>query len=160
MSTLSPLSPISIYLFSRGHATLHLAVSVGPSVGPSVGHIFEFRAVFALLLLSNRPRLDCRVSGLVLWEAPKCVSSRDSCLDHFSLPEVKGGGSLGAGTNYFLTHFLLTFSPSIFHFLNLHDPPFPSGAIHSGLFSRVYVTLYTPICRSISPSVCLTSVYL
>ena len=24
------------YLFSRGHATLHLAVSVGPSVGPSV----------------------------------------------------------------------------------------------------------------------------
>ena len=31
----------------------------------SVGHIFEFRAVFALLLLPNRPRLDCRVSGLV-----------------------------------------------------------------------------------------------
>ena len=39
--------------------------SVGPSVGPSVRHIFEFRAVFALLLLPNRPRLDCRVSGLV-----------------------------------------------------------------------------------------------
>ena len=52
-------------LFSRGHATLHLAVSVGRSVGRSVRHIFEFRAVFALLLLPNRPRLDCRVSGLV-----------------------------------------------------------------------------------------------
>ena len=39
--------------------------SVGRSVGPSVHHIFEFRAVFALLLLPNRPRLDCRVSGLV-----------------------------------------------------------------------------------------------
>ena len=48
-------------LFSRGHATLHLAVSVGPSVR----HIFELRAVFALLLLPNRPRLDCRVSSLV-----------------------------------------------------------------------------------------------
>ena len=40
--------------------------SVGLSVRPSVRHIFEFRAVFALLLLPNRPRLDCRVSGLVL----------------------------------------------------------------------------------------------
>ena len=39
--------------------------SVGLSVGRSVGHIFEFRAVFVLLLLPNRPRLDCRVSGLV-----------------------------------------------------------------------------------------------
>ena len=38
--------------------------SVRPSVRPS-RNIFEFRAVFALLLLSNRPRLDCRVSGLV-----------------------------------------------------------------------------------------------
>ena len=36
------------------------------SVGPSVRHIFEFRAGFAVLLLPNRPRLDCRVSGLVL----------------------------------------------------------------------------------------------
>ena len=47
--------------FSRGHATLHLALSVRPSVR----HIFEFRAFFALLLLPNHPRLDCRVSGLV-----------------------------------------------------------------------------------------------
>ena len=39
--------------------------SVGPSVRPSVGHISELRAVFAFLLLPNRPRLDCRVSGLV-----------------------------------------------------------------------------------------------
>ena len=49
------------FLFSRGHATLHLAVSVGESVR----HIFELRSVFALLLLPNRPRLDFRVSGLV-----------------------------------------------------------------------------------------------
>ena len=35
------------------------------SVGTSVGHISELRAVFTLLLLPNRPRLDCRVSGLV-----------------------------------------------------------------------------------------------
>ena len=39
--------------------------SVGRSVGRSVRNIFEFRAVFALLLPPNRPRLDCRVSGLV-----------------------------------------------------------------------------------------------
>ena len=39
------------------------------SVGRSVGHIFEFRAVFALLLLPNRPRLDCRVSGLVFFSS-------------------------------------------------------------------------------------------
>ena len=54
------------HLFSRGHATLHLAVSVGKSVR----HIFEFRVVFALLLLPNRPRLSCRVSGLVCITAP------------------------------------------------------------------------------------------
>ena len=35
------------------------------SVGRSVGHIFEFRAVSVLQLLLNRPRLNCRVSGLV-----------------------------------------------------------------------------------------------
>ena len=29
------------YVFSRVHATLHLAVSVGRSVGPSVRHVFE-----------------------------------------------------------------------------------------------------------------------
>ena len=40
------------------------------SVGRSVCHIFKFRAVFAVLLLPNRPRLDCRVSGLVqkIWQ--------------------------------------------------------------------------------------------
>ena len=47
--------------FSRGHATLHLAVLVRRSVC----NIFEWRAVFVLLLLPNRPRQDCRVSGLV-----------------------------------------------------------------------------------------------
>ena len=36
------------------------------SVGPSVRHIDKFRPNFAVLLLPNRPRLDCRVSGLVL----------------------------------------------------------------------------------------------
>ena len=35
------------------------------SVCRYVGHIFELRAVFALLPLPNRPRLDCRVSGRV-----------------------------------------------------------------------------------------------
>ena len=49
------------WIISRGHATLHLAVSVGRSVR----HISEFRAVFALLLLPNRRRLDSRVSSLV-----------------------------------------------------------------------------------------------
>ena len=38
---------------------------VGRSVGRSVRNISELRAVFALLLLPNRPRLDCRVSGLI-----------------------------------------------------------------------------------------------
>ena len=70
---------VIVRLFSRGYATLELvskskwAFLVADtrlytlpcrSVGPSVHHIFEFRAVFALLLLPNRPRLDCRVSGL------------------------------------------------------------------------------------------------
>ena len=54
-------------IFSRGHATLHLAVSVGRQVPWSVRHIFEFCAVFALLLLPNHPPLDCRVSGLVFY---------------------------------------------------------------------------------------------
>ena len=58
-----PVSPLSV--FSRGHATLHLAVSVGPSVRPS--QIFlKLRLIFELPLLPNRPRLDCRVSGLVI----------------------------------------------------------------------------------------------
>ena len=58
-------------IFSRGHATLHLAVSVGTSVRRYVRHVFELRAVFALPLLPNSPRLDCRVSGLVLepWDS-------------------------------------------------------------------------------------------
>ena len=46
--------------FSRGHATLHLAVSVG-----TFEIFLNLQVVFALLLLPNRPRLDCRVSGLV-----------------------------------------------------------------------------------------------
>ena len=66
-------------IFSRGHATLHLAVSVGRSVGrsvrPSVRHIFEFRAFLALLLLPNRPRLDCRVSGIVFFPNPIQIKS-------------------------------------------------------------------------------------
>ena len=48
-------------LFSHGQATLHLAVSGGPFVQ----NIYELRAVYAILLLPNRPRLDCRVAGLV-----------------------------------------------------------------------------------------------
>ena len=62
------IEPILAALFSRGHATLELALSESRSVG----HIFELRAVFALLRLPNRPRLDCRVSGLVrvYWTEP------------------------------------------------------------------------------------------
>ena len=55
------LSLFSLFVFSRGHATLHLAVSVRPSIR----HISELRAVFALPPLPNRLRLSCRVSGLV-----------------------------------------------------------------------------------------------
>ena len=74
-----------MFYFSRGYATLHLAVLVSGSVHPSVtflvtcyatlppaltvrrsvGDIFEFRAVLALLLLPSRPRLSCCVSSLV-----------------------------------------------------------------------------------------------
>ena len=50
-----------MFVFSRGHATLHHAVSVRSSFR----NIFELRAVFALQLLPNRPRLDRRVSGHV-----------------------------------------------------------------------------------------------
>ena len=56
-------------LFSRGPPTLELAVLVGQSVGLLVGpscHVFESRAVLALLPLPNRPRLGCRKTGLVL----------------------------------------------------------------------------------------------
>ena len=35
------------------------------SVDRQIRHISELRAVFASMLLPNRPRLDCRVSGLV-----------------------------------------------------------------------------------------------
>ena len=63
--------------FSRRHATLHIAASVGRLVCPSVCHIFEFRVVFALLLLLNCPRLSCRVSGLSnLW--PKFTIKKGS----------------------------------------------------------------------------------
>ena len=56
----------TFFPISRGHATLHLAVSVGPSVCPS--QIFlKLRSFFELPLLPNRPRLDSRVSGLVLF---------------------------------------------------------------------------------------------
>ena len=54
-----------LLIFLVGHVTLHLVMSVDRSVRPSVRNMFEFRAVFALLLLPNRPQLDCRVSGLV-----------------------------------------------------------------------------------------------
>ena len=52
--------------FSRRYVILHLAVSVGTSVRRYVTNTSEFRAVLALRPLPNRPRLSCRVSGLVL----------------------------------------------------------------------------------------------
>ena len=70
-SALSVRWTVTFQFFSRGHATLHLAVSVGRSVGRSVRHIFEFRSFFALLHLPNCPRLDSRVSGLVLQKSLK-----------------------------------------------------------------------------------------
>ena len=50
--------------------------SVRRSVHPS-RNIFELRAVFALLLLPNRPRLDCRVSGLVYYFIAKFLSATE-----------------------------------------------------------------------------------
>merc|ERR1712105_204034 len=52
-------------VFSRRHATPHLAVSVGQSVGRSVTNVFELRAIFASRPQPNRPRLSYHVSGLV-----------------------------------------------------------------------------------------------
>ena len=43
-----------------------LCRSVRRSIGPMVHHISKLWVVFALHLLPNRPRLDCRVSGHVL----------------------------------------------------------------------------------------------
>ena len=53
------------HVFLVADPRLHLAVMVGMSVHRSVHHIFEFQAVFVLLLLPNRLRLDCHVSDLV-----------------------------------------------------------------------------------------------
>ena len=55
-------------VLSHGRAVLHLAVSAGRFIGRSLTlhYIFEFRVVFALPLLPNRPRLDCCVPGLVM----------------------------------------------------------------------------------------------
>ena len=75
-----------MYHFSRGHATLHLAMLVGPSVRPSVSHISELRAVFALQLLPNCPRLDCRVSGLVFKKATEF--SRLDFLEKIEEPQI------------------------------------------------------------------------
>ena len=58
--------------------------SVRRSVRRSVSHIFEFRAVFALLLLPNRPRLDCRVSGLVTYEMQELEMTHSDVHHHFS----------------------------------------------------------------------------
>ena len=87
-------------LFLVADTRLHLAVSVGTSVGRYVGHIFEFRAVFALLLLPNRPRLDCRVSGLVLFSCgctqlyTKLCPSLGRWVGGFVRPLVRGSVGL------------------------------------------------------------------
>ena len=57
------------FLVADMSVTRSVCLSVCPSVRPSVHlsrNIFKFQAVFAFLLLPNRPRLDCRVSSLVL----------------------------------------------------------------------------------------------
>ena len=53
--------------------------SVGQSVRRSVRHNIELRAIIALLLLPNRPRLDCRVSGLFLAYEPDYHSTCAEC---------------------------------------------------------------------------------
>ena len=63
----------SYRIFSRGHVTLHLAVSVGRSIRPSVRHIFEVRAFFALLPLPNRPRRWHFVSALSIVVCHSCL---------------------------------------------------------------------------------------
>ena len=61
------------------------------SVGLSVRHISELRSVFALLLLPNRPRLDCRVSSLVLFHEKAKIESIEN--------EGRGvAGKAGRGT--------------------------------------------------------------
>ena len=56
-----------LLFFSRGHVTLHLAVSIGPLVCWSVRNIFKFRAVFLFYCsCSNRPRLDWSVFSVSL----------------------------------------------------------------------------------------------
>ena len=87
--TMSVHRLVPLSLFSRGHATLHLGLSVRRLVGLSVGHIFEFRAVFALLLLPNRPRLDCRVSGLVQPRVTCSIYSVLFCLPYATLANAK-----------------------------------------------------------------------
>ena len=52
-------------MFSRGHATLELAVLVRRYIG----NISKLQVVFALRLLPNHPRLDCLVSGLVVCQS-------------------------------------------------------------------------------------------
>ena len=68
LNTLQLVHVFFLFFLPLGHATLHFAVLVGMSVGPLVGHIFELQ-VYALLLLPTRPRLDCRVSGLVVFHS-------------------------------------------------------------------------------------------
>ena len=50
-------------VFSRGHATLHLGLSVGLYVDPKYFWILSVWTVFALSHLPNRQRLSCRVSS-------------------------------------------------------------------------------------------------
>ena len=70
-----PFLVTSLLIFFYSRTRDSTPCRVGRYVRPYVGHIFEFRAVFALQLLPNRPRLDCRVSGLVDNDAAQdCLS--------------------------------------------------------------------------------------
>ena len=62
-------------LACREKLDMPVGPSVRPSFCPSVHHIFEFRAVFTLLLLPNHPPLDCRVSGLVDFRMHKKIKN-------------------------------------------------------------------------------------
>ena len=52
-------------IFSRGHATLELALLVHRYIG----NISKLQVVFALRLLTNHLGLDCCVSGLVVCQS-------------------------------------------------------------------------------------------
>ena len=90
-----PVSVKEVFIFSRGHATLHLAVSVGRSVGPSVRPsvhpsvrlISELWAVYALLLLPTVR--DCPAVYPALFNSVSCMITTQSVQKTFPKVDVE-----------------------------------------------------------------------